>query len=43
MEIDVAAVWSSWIDANDGDECVALGHLLLAVDRAGLLDKPLRS
>lgn len=43
MELDFAAVWATWIEANDGDEYVALGHVLLVLDRIGLLDDKCRS
>lgn len=37
-ELDFGQVWRTWCDANDGDQAAALGHLLLVLDRVGLLD-----
>lgn len=37
MELDVAQVWRTFVEANDGDTEAALGHLLLVLDRAGML------
>ena len=42
-EVDFAAVWQTWLEANDGDAAVALAHLLIAVERSGLLDARRRS
>lgn len=37
-ELDLGALWRSWVEAHDGDSAAALGSLLLMLDEAGLID-----
>ncbi len=42
-EVDFAAMWDTWVEAHDGDPDAALGHLLLVLDHARLLETERRA